>query len=109
MATREMPAGVLWEVSLCSRKGHTMQLDPAETKAVLNRLKRAQGQLGGVIKMLEEGRDCQEVVTQIAAVARAIDRAGYQTIAIGMRQCLLDPENNTMDPTAMEKLFLSLA
>jgi DNA-binding FrmR family transcriptional regulator len=86
-----------------------MQLDPDEMTAVVNRLKRAQGQLGGIIRMIEEGRDCQAIVTQIAAVSRAIDRAGYQTISVGMRQCLADPEHNSMDSESMEKLFLSLA
>ena len=44
--------------------------------AVLNRLRRAQGQLAGVISMIEQGRDCKDVVTQLAAVSRALDRAG---------------------------------
>ncbi|WP_203567727.1 metal-sensitive transcriptional regulator [Aestuariimicrobium ganziense] len=86
-----------------------MQLDPAEMTKVVNRLKRAQGQLGGIIKMLEEGRECQDIVTQIAAVAKAIDRAGYQTISIGMRQCLTHPDQPAMSAEEMEKLFLSLA
>ena len=46
--------------------------------AVLNRLRRAQGQLAGVISMIEQGRDCKDVVTQLAAVSRALDRAGLQ-------------------------------
>lgn len=65
-----------------------MVLDPAELRPVITRLKRARGQLDGVIRMLEEGRDCEEVVTQIAAVAKAVERAGFTTIATGMRQCL---------------------
>lgn len=63
-------------------------LDPAEVRPVITRLKRARGQLDGVIRMLEEGRDCEEVVTQIAAVSKAVERAGFTTIATGMRQCL---------------------
>ena len=47
----------------------------ADVTAVLNRLRRAQGQLRGVITMIEEGRDCREVVTQLAAVSRALDKA----------------------------------
>ena len=61
--------------------------------------------------MLEEGRSCEDVVTQLAAVSKALDRAGFAVIASGLRQCM------TGDPTArpqldvkrMEKLFLSLA
>lgn len=85
-----------------------MQLDPADMQAVLRRLKRAQGQIGGVIRMLEEGRECQEVVTQLAAVSKAVDRAGFAVIAQGLQQCMADPDSD-LDPAAMEKMFLSLA
>ncbi|MEK9519302.1 metal-sensitive transcriptional regulator [Streptomyces sp. NPDC087908] len=95
-----------------------MELDlaGAELKAVLNRLRRAQGQISGVIRMIEEGRDCEEVVTQLAAASRALDRAGFAIIATGLQQCLTDVEDarrNGEDRDAMrarlEKLFLSLA
>ena len=53
-----------------------MELDPAGMRPVVNRIKRAQGQLAGVLRLLEEGRDCEDVVTQLAAVSKALDRAG---------------------------------
>ena len=56
--------------------------------AVLNRLRRAQGQLAGVISMIEQGRDCKDVVTQLAAVSRALDRAGFKIVATGLRECV---------------------
>ncbi len=87
-----------------------MQLDPDAMVPVVKRLKRAQGQIGGIIRMLEEGRDCTEVVTQLAAVSKAIDRAGFAVIAGGLRQCLLDETTDSeVDTTTLEKLFLSLA
>lgn len=86
-----------------------MQLNPDEMAAVVKRLKRAQGQIGGIIKMIEDGRQCQDIVTQMAAVSKALDRAGFATISLGLRQCVADPEHNQMDVDAMEKLFLSLA
>jgi DNA-binding FrmR family transcriptional regulator len=86
-----------------------MELNSDEMQAVVKRLKRAQGQIGGIIKMIEDGRECQDIVTQMAAVAKALDRAGFATISIGLRQCMADPERNSMDIAAMEKLFLSLA
>ena len=55
-----------------------MKIDDDAQGQVLNRLRRAQGQLAGVISMIESGRDCTEVVTQLAAVSRALDRAGLQ-------------------------------
>jgi len=87
-----------------------MELDPKDMGKVINRLKRAQGQLGGVLRMLDEGRDCEDVVTQLAAVSRALDRAGFAIIATGMRQCLLEADGSTtLDVEKLEKLFLSLA
>ena len=86
-----------------------MELDPTQMQAVVKRLKRAQGQLGGVLKMIEDGRECQDIVTQLAAVSKALDRAGFAVIAVGLRQCISDPESNEMDVGSMEKLFLSLA
>ncbi|WP_375295628.1 MULTISPECIES: metal-sensitive transcriptional regulator [Gordonia] len=79
--------------------------------AVLNRLKRAQGQLAGVIAMIEAGRDCTDVVTQLAAVSRALDRAGFKVVASGMRQCVetADGEQPPLSEAALEKLFLALA
>lgn len=87
-----------------------MQLDTDDLTGVLKRLKRAQGQIGGIIRMIEEGRDCKEIVTQLAAVSKALDRAGFAVIAAGLKQCLTeDPAGNGVDTSALEKLFLSLA
>jgi DNA-binding FrmR family transcriptional regulator len=80
--------------------------------AVLNRLRRAQGQLAGVIAMIEAGRDCKDVVTQLAAVSRALDRAGFKIVASGMRQCLAEQQDGEAPPMTeaeLEKLFLALA
>jgi DNA-binding FrmR family transcriptional regulator len=93
-----------------------LELAGDELKSVLNRLRRAQGQISGVIRMIEEGRDCEDVVTQLAAASRALDRAGFAIIATGLQQCLTDVEKGakngeTGDRTRarLEKLFLSLA
>ena len=58
-----------------------MELDPTDMKPVINRLRRAQGQLAAVTRMIEEGRDCKSVVTQLAAVSSALDKAGFSIIA----------------------------
>ncbi len=87
-----------------------VELKPEDMTAVVNRLRRAQGQLGGVLRMIEEGKDCQDVVTQLAAVSRALDRAGFAIIASGLKQCLVESGGvDTIDTKTMEKLFLSLA
>jgi DNA-binding FrmR family transcriptional regulator len=79
---------------------------------VLTRLRRVQGQVGAVVRMIEEGRDCSDVVTQLAAASRALDRAGFKIISTGMRQCMtegVDGEQSRIDEAQLEKLFLSLA
>jgi DNA-binding FrmR family transcriptional regulator len=86
-----------------------MKIDEQATGAVLNRLRRAQGQLAGVIAMIESGRDCADVVTQLAAVSRALDRAGFKIVASGMRQCLATDSDSPMSVEQMEKMFLTLA
>ena len=75
--------------------------------AVLNRLRRAHGQLAGVIAMVEQGRDCRDVVTQLAAVSRALDRAGFKIVAANMLQCLNG--ESAMSTQELERLFLTLA
>jgi len=87
-----------------------MELVPAEMTPVLNRIKRAQGQLAGVLRMMEEGRECEDVVTQLAAVSRALDRAGFAIVATGLQHCLANGDGlDSGDVKKMEKLFLSLA
>jgi DNA-binding FrmR family transcriptional regulator len=86
--------------------------DEEAIAAVLNRLRRAQGQLSGVISMIEQGRDCKDVVTQLAAVSRALDRAGFKIVATGLRECVTGQtaEGETpMTEAELEKLFLALA
>jgi DNA-binding FrmR family transcriptional regulator len=85
-----------------------MELDSTDLAPVINRLKRAQGQLSAVTRMLEEGRDCKDLVTQLAAVSKALDRAGFAIIASGLEQCIVR-KDASMDTKDLEKLFLSLA
>ena len=61
-----------------------------------------------VIRMLEESRECKDVVTQLSAVSRALDKAGFSIIATGLDQCLRS-EDPSLDKAELEKMFLSLA
>ncbi|MGC4963015.1 metal-sensitive transcriptional regulator [Gordonia sp. DT218] len=86
--------------------------DEESITVVLNRLRRAHGQLAGVISMIEQGRDCKDVVTQLAAVSRALDRAGFKIVATGLRECLTGEDAGNSEPMTeeqLEKLFLALA
>ena len=96
------------------RKSDPVMHARGDIDAVLARLRRAHGQLGGVIAMIEQGRSCRDVVTQLAAVSRALDRAGFKIIASGLRDCITRSEAQLADAPAvsideLEKLFLSLA
>jgi DNA-binding FrmR family transcriptional regulator len=86
-----------------------MQLDADEMTAVINRAKRAHGHLGKVIRMMEEGDDCEDVLIQLAAVIKAINRTGYAVVATGLQQCITEGGVDSVDAKRMEKLFLGLA
>jgi len=82
-------------------------------KPVINRLRRAQGQLGAVISMVEQGKDCRSVVTQLSAVSSALDKAGFAIIATAMKECVAEDGKSGKDGDLsvedLEKLFLSLS
>lgn len=89
-----------------------MQVESDTVDEVVRRLRRAEGQIRGVIAMLEDGRECADVVTQLAAVSRALDRAGFKIIAGGLEQCMTAKnagEDQSVNLEQMEKLFMSLA
>ncbi len=88
-----------------------MQLENTQVVGeVIKRLRRAEGQLAGVIRMLEAGRACEDVVTQLAAVSRALDKAGFAIISTGLEQCITKGDAcDPADRAQLEKLFLSLA
>ncbi len=87
-----------------------VEIDTDQLTDVLARLKRVQGQVGGVIRMIEEGQDCSKVLTQLAAASKALDKAGFKIIATGLEQCLLeDGGTRAVEKAELERLFLSLA
>jgi DNA-binding FrmR family transcriptional regulator len=86
-----------------------MKLEPDEVKAISTRLKRANGHLASVIRMLEEGSDCEDALTQLAAVNKAISRGGYALVATGLQRCIAESGPESVDAKKLEKLFLSLA
>jgi DNA-binding FrmR family transcriptional regulator len=78
---------------------------------VLARLRRIEGQIRGVIGMIEQGRDCAEVIQQMAAAKRALDRTGVRLLASQLRRCLADEEageKSGHSPADLERLFLTL-
>ncbi|WP_422935130.1 metal-sensitive transcriptional regulator [Sinomonas sp. P47F7] len=86
-----------------------MQLEPDETKAIITRMKRAHGHLATVIRMMENSAECEDVLTQLAAVNKALSRAGYALVSTGLQHCLTTEDPRTLDVKQLERLFLALA
>jgi DNA-binding FrmR family transcriptional regulator len=87
-----------------------VNLTPEAQKEIIHRLRRARGQIEGVISMMESGRSCREVVTQLSAASSALDRAGYKLIATSMKECLLTEDaDRELTPEQLEQLFIILA
>ena len=88
---------------------HVLQ-DQVQLDAITKRVKRAHGQMGAIVRMLEEGRSCEDIVTQMAAVAKAVNTAAFTLISANLKECLVDPDADTDDIVSrLQKLFLSLA
>lgn len=85
-----------------------MQLEASELKTIRDRLVRAQGQIGGIVKMMDEGRDCVELLNQLAAANTALHKAGFALITTGMAHCGNDDEGIS-NRLMLEKAFMALA
>ena len=85
-----------------------MQIDPQDLKKARDRLVRANGQLAGVIKMIDEGRDCTDILNQLSAANSALTKAGFAIIATGMAQCGNDA-TGTKNRATLERAFMALA
>ncbi len=89
-----------------------MQLPEEVTTEVRNRLRRVAGQVQGVERMLEEGRDCKEIVAQISAATKALEQAGFRLVAEGLTYCIQRPEEaeaDGYDVDMVQKMFMKLA
>jgi len=86
---------------------------PAPDQQLVMRLRRAEGQLRGVQRMLEEGSDCQKVLTQLAAIKAAVDQVGLHLISERFRTCMVNEEGGCEesfeDAVATFLRFASLA
>ena len=85
-----------------------MIIDPDELKTARDRLARVQGQIGGIVRMIDEGRDCTDILQQLSAASTALTRAGFSIVSTGMAHCANEPDNSD-SRVALEKAFMSLA
>jgi DNA-binding FrmR family transcriptional regulator len=87
-----------------------VELPAEDMKAVIARMRRAHGHLASVIRMIEGGSDCEAVLTQLAAVNKALSRSAYAIVSAGLQHCLSNGDGLAGDDVKkMEKLFLALA
>ncbi len=95
---------------MATRKVAHVLSDQEQVLAIAKRIKRAQGQLGAVARMLEEGRNCDEIVMQMSAVSKAVNTAAFTLISSSLKECIVEDKNNSDQVTEqLQKLFLSLA
>ena len=82
-------------------------------KTISNRLRRARGQLDALIAAIDADEPCRDIVTQLAAVSSALDRAGFVIVSTAMKECVAQPDaerrDNDLTAEELEKLFLMLA
>jgi DNA-binding FrmR family transcriptional regulator len=89
-----------------------MELSEEVMADLQRRLRRVEGQIRGIQQMLTEGRDCRDVVTQIAAGNKALEQVGFVMVAAGLTWCLEDPERSSAagyEVADVQKMFLKLA
>ena len=79
-------------------------MDQDEAGRLINRLRRVEGQSRGLQRMIEEGRSCDEIFTQLAATKAALERVGVLLISTKMRECLSEEAGEEIaSPEAIEK------
>jgi DNA-binding FrmR family transcriptional regulator len=89
-----------------------VQLPDHVAADVRRRLHRVVGQVQGLERMLDDGRDCREIVVQLSAATKALEQAGFRMVAAGLSYCLEQPDEAEADGYALDevqRLFMKLA
>jgi len=89
-----------------------MELEADIISNLTGRLARIEGQVRAITRMIEEGRECRDVITQISAASTALDQVGFRLLSSGMQRCLQDPKRGAKEGFTLdevEKLFLKLS
>ncbi len=89
-----------------------MELPPEVVDDVRKRLRRVAGQVQGVERMLDDRRECRDIVAQLSAATKALEQAGFKLVASGLVYCLEHPEEAAADGYALnevQRMFMKLA
>lgn len=95
------------EVNGMDSKLGPLEADLERTR-ILNRLKRLEGQIRGLQSMIESGKDCEDVLTQIMAAKSALNQVGLHIIGHSMKRCLIDEEDKSRDELIDEAIAVFL-
>ena len=83
---------------------------PAETSdEVVKRLRRLEGQIRGLQRMIDDGSECRDIVTQLAAAKGALDRVGFRLMTAALTNSSADNPLGADEVEELEKLFLKLS
>ena len=89
-----------------------MELEAEVTENLSKRLARIEGQVRAIRTMIEDGRECRDIITQISAASTGLEQVGFRLLSSGMQRCLQDPKQGAKEGFTLdevEKLFLKLA
>ena len=79
-----------------------MELPDETIEDIRKRLHRVSGQLAGIERMLDDGRECKDVVTQISAATKALEQTGFKLVAAGLTYCIANPEESAASGYPLE-------
>jgi DNA-binding FrmR family transcriptional regulator len=89
-----------------------MEMPEDVVEDVRRRLHRVAGQVKAIERMLDDGRECRDVVTQISAANKALEQAGFRLVAAGLTYCVQHPEDAAAEGYPLDevqRMFMKLA
>lgn len=88
-----------------------MEIPETVVDDVRKRLRRVAGQVHGVERMLDEGRECRDILTQLSAATKALEQAGFRLVAAELTYCVEHPAEAAADGyplDAVQRTFMKL-
>lgn len=82
--------------------------DIADRKRMINRLKRLEGQIRGLQTMIDEGKECDAVLTQVMAAKSALNQVGLHIVGHAMKSCLIKEDDLSKDEIIDEAIQVFL-
>lgn len=85
--------------------------DPRDVAEVTTRLRRVEGQIRGIQRMIEDDRDCEDIITQLMAARAALDKAGLLIVSSHVQECLRGSPDQDLEERLHRviELFLKLS